>query len=219
MHSLHNSLTSFFQCRRLVKLNVVPSDNFSLATYSAHELKSETQAATCELEPRKPWTFKSWGVRDFLAHQEGLLPAPGLAYPPDPREAPAGKALARSGRSPRLAAPPARRAPRPRPSPTRPHPNPRPPGCRRPTRGARRVPTATEISECPFFPPFCFFLSPGTLRLPTPGLSLTSVGSAGLPRWLVRPRAPGRARSRKGVWVRARSGLRQRKGRDLWGVT
>lgn len=61
--------------------------------------KSETQAATCELEPRKPWTFKSWGVRDFLAHQEGLLPAPGLAYPPDPREAPAGKAnsLARAG--------------------------------------------------------------------------------------------------------------------------
>lgn len=77
--------------------------------------KSETQAATCELEPRKPWTFKSWGVRDFLAHQEGLLPAPGLAYPPDPREAPAGKALARSGRSPRLAAPPARRGPAPPP--------------------------------------------------------------------------------------------------------
>lgn len=180
----------------------------------------ETRAATGELEPRKPWIPKSWGVPDFLADQEGLASAPGLAYPPDPGEAPASEPrgpsslLAGPTCAQRAAAPPLPHPPSPQPSPTRlPQAHawgsPRAHGD-----GDRGAPTSSLRPGS--------FPSPGTLQSPTPGPPpppphLSPVRGS---HPLARPAAGSRTRSLpQGLWVRARSGLRQRKGRGLWGVT
>lgn len=115
MHNVHNSLGSFFQCRWWVKLNVIPSDNLCLATYSARELKIQNMGATREPEPRKLQISKCWGVRDFLARPGRPLLCTWASPPSRPSQATSkqGSRTVAPRRQPNLRA--ARRGPAPPP--------------------------------------------------------------------------------------------------------
>lgn len=192
MHNVHNSLRSFFQCRRLVKLNVVSSDNLCLATYSAQELKTQNMGATREPKPRKLQISKCWGVGDFLARPGRPFLCTWASPPSRPSQATSkqGSRTVAPRRQPNLRA--ARRGPAPPPhilTLTLAH-----PVAARHAWGPPRA-HAREISK-PRFSPFSrFFPSP---RYPPnawarPHLSRVRGSHPGL----VRPWAPGRARSRK----------------------
>lgn len=173
-------------------------------------------------------TSRNPGSRRFLSvgvsgtsslDQEGLFSAPGLAHPPDPREQPASKDLGPP--QPHVASPTcAQRAAAPPLPPhiltlTLAHPVAArhawsPP--RAPRRRGSRNRTSPILPGSPFLPASSH--PPGThqtRRLGPPSPQQSPRVSPG-----ARPAVGSGTRSLpQGVWVRARSGLRQRKGRDL----
>lgn len=192
MHNVHNSLRSFFQCRRLVKLNVVSSDNLCLATYSAQELKIQNMGATREPKPRKLQISKCWGVGDLLARPGRPLLCTWASPPSRPSQATSkqGSQTVAPRRQPNLRA--ARRGPAPPPhvlTLTLAH-----PVAARHAWGPPRAHGEGDL-EAPFLPLFPASSLPPvpTKRLGLPHLSRVRGSHPGL----VRPWAPGRARSRK----------------------